>query len=181
MTDDKTPATLPKSLVETLPSSGGIAAEINDLTFSLGRLRKELDKQRKRGAIASARSFVVLHRLKDKFEALDKAFSALYQEFKSQVLPEIFESEGITSLPLAEGYRVGIRHDTRASIRKGMKDAAYAWLRENGLDDLVTETVNSSTLSAAAEFELEEHCREFPEDLFNVVLVPTTSVTVTRK
>ena len=53
--------------------------------------------------------------------------------------------------------------------------------KEPPSNSLVTETVNSSTLSAAAKFELEEHGREFPEELFNVALVPTTSVTATKK
>lgn len=178
MTD--APATLPKSLIETLPTSVVLAKLVNEALAALTKLRLNLEVSRRRGAVSSARSFVVLHRLKDKLEELDKTFSALYEQYKKEVLPELFEDEGITSLPLAEGFRVGIRGDFRASIREGKREEAYAWLKQNGLSNLITDTVNSSSLSAAARYESEENGKDFPEALFNVAIIPTTSVTKTK-
>jgi hypothetical protein len=57
-----------------------------------------------------------------------------------------------------------------------MKEAAFEWLRENGLGELITETVNASTLSAQARKMLEDGT-ELDADIFNVSVFPTTSIT----
>ncbi len=174
------PSTLPKSLVETLPSSVGIAKSVNLMLVALDTLARELKGQERRGAIALARSFVVLHRLKDKFDDLDKAFSALFEDYKSNILPEMLDDENLPHVPLSEGFRVGISHAWRASIKKGMREEAYQWLTDNGLSNLITDTVNSSSLAAAAKYEAEENNIDFPEKLFSVARIPTTSVTRTK-
>lgn len=175
------PVTLPKSLIDTLPGSSDVAIAINELSTMIETLATRLQKARERGAIPLARAFVVMHRLKDKLDSLDKQFSTLYEPYKTTIIPEMFEAENITSLPLSEGFRVGVSQNFRASIRKDCKEDAYKWLRENGLGDLITDTVNASSLSAAAKYELEENGIEFPEAMFNVAIVPNTSVTVTKK
>lgn len=169
--------TLPRSLVDTLPSSAQVAHDIRVLTDTIAKLTKEADKASKKGAINMARAFVVLHRLKAMLDELDKAYSTLFERYKTQVLPELFEAEGVTSLPLAEGFRVGVNYAWRASIREGMRDKAFNWLRTNGFEDLISSTVNSSTLSAAAKHAQTEDNKEFPTDIFNVAQVPGASVT----
>ena len=171
------PDTLPRTLVDTLPTSLAVAADVATMLGHIAKLSKEADKASKKGAINMARAFVVLHRLKEKFGDLDKAYSELFERYKTQVMPELLEAEGVTSLPLAEGFRVGISHAWRASIREGQRDKAFHWLRTHGFVDLITTTVNSSTLSAAAKHAMTEDNVEFPTDLFNVALVPNTSVT----
>lgn len=55
---------------------------------------------------------------------------------------------------------------------------AYKWLRDNELGPLIKETVNSSSLSAAAK-ELMENGKELPDDLFK--LHTKDGVSITRK
>jgi hypothetical protein len=179
MNDTTTPATLPKSLVDTLPSSAGIAKQIDVLVAALVALDREMLAQCKKGAVPAARSFVVLRRLKDKFEGLDKSFKALYTQYAVERIPELFEAEGVPHVPLAEGYRVGVSNKFYASIKEGMRDKGWAWLKKHGLSALITETVNSSSLSAAIKHEIEENNLEPPADLFTTAWVPNTSVTKT--
>lgn len=56
------------------------------------------------------------------------------------------------------------------------KQAAYWWLRLNGMGSLITETINASTLSAAARKQMEDG-KDLPETYFKVDIVPNTSVT----
>lgn len=177
---EKTQATLPKSYVEMLPKAGEIALDLGAMVLNIQHLSKELEKVRKKGAIPTAKAFVVLHRLKDKMDAAQKVFTAVFEEYKNTVLPEMLEAEGVTSLPLAEGFRVGVNHRWAASIREGMKDQAYQWLREHKLDDIITSTINSSTLSATAKSLSEDDNIDLPDDLFNVAIIPNTSVTRTK-
>lgn len=177
----KIPAALPKSYLDRLPGAVQTSQAISILTAALEKLSKELEGSAKLGAISAAKSFVVLRRLKDKVEQFETAFQTVFDRYQKEIIPELFEAEGVTSLPLAEGFRVGISNKFYASIKKDQRDAAWKWLRKHGLSELITETVNSSSLSAAIKHEVEENNLEPPEDLFTTAYVPNTSVTVTKK
>jgi len=104
---------------------------------------------------------------------------------KFSALPEAFEDEGIKSFTTTDGYRVTVSQLLRASCNKDHKFEAYQWLRENGFENIVTETVNAGTLSSVARMLLEgtdpdAEVHELPDELFNVNITPTTSVTKTK-
>ena len=96
-------------------------------------------------------------------------------------IPKAFEREGITTFTTKSGYRVTVSERYVASIKKENKDEAYAWLRKNGLDALIVETVNASTLSAAGKAMIEEKGKELPEALFTTAYLPGTSLTKVKK
>lgn len=180
-TSTESPAVLPASLVAALPIAKEVIINLSINLDLVKLLERDMEDAHKQGAIGLARAFVVLHRLKGIRDGIDKAFSALFENYKNVVLPEALEAEGVTSLPLAEGYRVGVSATTRASIKPDKKEEAYDWLRANGLGDIITPVVNASTLSGAARHMMEEDNQELPADLFSVALMTTTSVTATRK
>lgn len=125
--------------------------------------------------IELSRFFVQVRTLKDKIEATVKPFDAFYEQLAKVTIPETFDRHGVPSVTLDEGYRVTVSHGVRASIRGGVdKEAAYRWLADNGLGDIVTRTVNASTLSAVAKTMQEEN-RELDADLFNVAVLANTS------
>lgn len=131
--------------------------------------------------IELARFFVSVRQMKDHLEAEIKPFDAFYEQLAKVTLPETFDRHGVPSVTLDEGYRVQVSHAVRASIRGGVdKEAAYAWLRDNELAEIVTETVNASTLSAVAKTMAEEN-KELPSDLFNVAVLANTSFNRTKK
>lgn len=182
MTDEKKPkAPLPATIVAALPSSAKFAKALDALYKALAsEIAPQLVDARKDGAVSLARAFVAFHRLNDKLDAVCKAFEAQFAKLKGEVIPAAFEAEGVPNVSLSEGFRVGIAHNFRASIKEGMKDKAYHWLRANGMGDLITSTVNSSTLSAAAKHRTEDENKDMPEDLFTVAIMPNTSVTQTK-
>lgn len=142
--------------------------EIDDMIAA----KVELDNL---GPIELSRAFVRVRLLKDEMDAIMKSFDAFYEELAKVKLPAVFDMHKVPSITLDEGYRVTISHSMRASIRGGAdKQAAYEWLRSNGLGDIVTETVNASTLSAVAKTMAEEN-RELDADLFNVAVLANTS------
>jgi hypothetical protein len=67
-----------------------------------------------------------------------------------------------------------------ASIPGDKREAAYQWLRDNGYEGLIQETVNSSSLSGAAK-EMMANGNELPEDLFSVHTKDGISITRKRK
>lgn len=173
-------APLPPGLKAALPSAAKVAQASELLKAAVVALQTELDQSRRTGAASAARAYVVLHRVMAKLEADSKPLKALFDAYKNLLMPEALEDEGITSMPLAEGFRVGSSLTFRASIREGKKDEAFDWLRDNGHPDIISDTVNSSTLSAVASELMKDHCRELPAELFNVAIMPNTSVTATK-
>jgi hypothetical protein len=57
------------------------------------------------------------------------------------------------------------------------KERGFTWLRENEHEGLITETVNSITLSAFAKEMLEVNGTELPDDIFKVGTQAYTSIT----
>ncbi len=177
--NDKAPASsLPRSLVAAVPVSVKLAQAIDTTRQLLTALDAELSAIN--DPVQLARGFVVLRRLKDKIGDLDSAFTALYKSWSEDKFPEALETTGQKFIPLAEGFRVGVSITLRASIKEGMKDKAYHWLRAHKMGSLISSTVNASTLSKAAS-EMRDDNRDLPDDLFNVYDQSTTSVTQTDK
>lgn len=178
-TDDKAP--LPKSIRDALPAAGEVMQHVAAIEKLFPVLTKQMAAAEKAGAVELARAFVVLHRLREVVLSDEKSrlkpLGALFREYSETRCPAAFEQAGITSAPLSEGLRVGVSYAFRASIKKDMKDPAYAWLRANKLPDIITTTVNASSLSAALKCLRDEHNVEAPEKLFNAADVPYTSVT----
>lgn len=102
-------------------------------------------------------------------------FQKHLDNLRQDKIPTAFKEAGITSLTV-DGYRYTISQTLRASIKPETKEDAYQWLRDNDLGDLIIETVNASTLAAQAR-KMAEDGLELEPDLFNVNIVPTTSIT----
>jgi len=123
--------------------------------------------------------------LDDQLTAVQEAVSKLAERVrygKEVSFPARLDDEEMKSFNAQSGNRVtrtariyaSIISDTTGEIVK----RAYEWLRNNELGSLIKETVNSSSLSAAAK-ELMENGRELPDDLFK--LHTKDSVSITRK
>lgn len=169
---------LPPSLLNTLPNAIDLFNLISRQQRLIAALTREL-QQLSQDPIRLARAYVVMHRLREELDLVVSTYNKLYEQYAKELIPATFEQAGITSLPLAEGYRVGVSVRIWASIKKDQREAAHTWMRDNGFESLITETVNASALSAAVKTYGEEQNREFPSDLFTTAIVPNTSVTPT--
>jgi hypothetical protein len=124
-----------------------------------------------------ARAFVALYKINKGLEALQKLVGSLEAAYKTEVLPDTFELDQITSIPLKEGYRVTLSAKLRASVRGGKQPGAIKWLTSEGHGDIVKPSINANTLSSLATTLLREDLKELPDDLFNVAIQPAVSVT----
>jgi len=106
---------------------------------------------------------------------IEKRAKKLLTNLKQVVVPTLFEEKDVKTISM-KGYRFTVTQTYRASIQGGMKEDAFAWLRENELGDLITETVNAQTLSSAAKALLDEGI-DLDPDLFNAYYQNNTSIT----
>lgn len=161
-----------------------IIEDVVDLRDKLEKLLPPIgspeDDSPKQSALVSAEYYVRLRSLHDEVDALKKLLYKAMDDYETVVVPAVFEVEGATSVNLAIGYRVTISEVIRASIPAETKGAAYNWLQENNLGDLITSTVNASSLSATARALLVEG-KELPAPLFKTAILPQVSMTKLKK
>lgn len=141
----------------------------------------ELDKAKAGGAAELARLYSTarLH-----YEIVGEAMKGVGQlvDLMNRVyIPEAFENEKISTLTDADtGDRVTITQRMLASIPADNRELAYAWLRENGHESLITETVNASSLSAFAKTQMEAGF-ELPDEIFKTTIMNQVSLTRGKK
>lgn len=111
--------------------------------------------------------FIQIEEAAARLDDANKAFQSLLSFTREVSLPERMDEEMTKSFSSSSDDQVVRTSRTFASILSGKTDDAFKWLRDNGYASLIKETVNSSSLSAAAK-ELIENGMELPDDLFGL-------------
>ena len=117
--------------------------------------------------------------INDLWEHLKKRVNAIEKHvdmLSYNVLPTMFEHQGVKTISLPEVGRVTVNVRFTASWVEGGKEKALEWLRQTGNDGLIIETVASSTLKSFAKTETLAG-RPLPEDLFRVGTARHISIT----
>lgn len=172
------------TMLQALPAVYDWMKVCDAMSAALPKLREDLNTAEHSGSTQAARAFLSLYAVKQRLDEQKKAFDALFEDMKETRIPECLDVEGITHVPLEEGWRIQTAETMYVSVVKGMRDQAMSWLRETAthskdggaLADLIIETINASTLSAAARFLLENQSVDLPSELFESSFVLTTSV-----
>lgn len=124
-----------------------------------------------------ARHYIAVRQLYDRMDEINKTIGDLKRHMAEELIPQAFEREGVSTLTLAEGFRVTISAQVRASTRD--MAAGIEWMKQHGYEAIVKETINASTLSALAK-DLGSRNEELPDDVFNVYIMNNTSITKTK-
>jgi len=96
-----------------------------------------------------------------------------YDHIRISALPEQMEEEGLGGMKVDGVGRVILTSDINVKTKD--KTKAYEWLEEEGHGDLVTETVNASSLKALLRRRLRDG-EEVPEDVFEVKPLTRASI-----
>lgn len=105
--------------------------------------------------------------LNDKLDAYRKRVFHVMDQINKSVLPGQMEKHDQDSVRLP-GLGKSLSVQTKTSATMVDKAAGFAWLRERGLDDLITETVNAGTLSSTLRQLALEQGIEPPDDAIKV-------------
>ena len=74
--------------------------------------------------------------LKDKKRDIEK--------ISGEIIPTLLSEMGLSSLKLADGSAVDVKPYYAANISSKNREAAYNWLRENGLGDIIKNEISVS-------------------------------------
>ena len=64
-------------------------------------------------------------------------------EISSRIIPELLAEQGLSEIKLADGSKVSVKKEFRCTLPKDLdkRDAAYKWLRDQGLGDIIKNNV----------------------------------------
>ena len=85
-----------------------------------------------------------LQGLEDNIQSKEEEIKKLKEQadkIASEIIPNMLAEQGLSSLKLADGSAVEVGKSYSCTIKKDGTDAAYQWLRENGLGDLIKNEV----------------------------------------
>lgn len=168
-----------QSAISSMESGMAAQFQSNEANRFYNAIGRYLDPDLPASVLAAR--LVALREFSDMLDVIVKPIAGHLDAMKSQILPDAYARDGITTQTLDTGHRVTLSTKYFASMLPDQKTGAMAWLRENGLADLIYETVNAQTLSAAGKAMIENEGRELPEEYFRAHLKPNISVTKTSK
>ena len=75
-----------------------------------------------------------------------KSKKAEADDIGSRVIPELLAEQGLSEIKLADGSKVSVRKEFRATVPKDdmKREAALQWLRDQGLGDIIKNNVTVS-------------------------------------
>ena len=111
----------------------------------------EQDQRQDLNSVNDAKSLsdqvMKLKSLEDELEEKEKELKELKRNIdlvSGEVIPTMMQEMNISTLKLADGSSVEVKPVYGASITVANKEAAYTWLRENGLGDLIKNEITVS-------------------------------------
>jgi hypothetical protein len=155
-------------------SVDSIVQELADIIGRVEDMAANIDDVRIMDVGEAAEEYVRCRLIDGAVEDLEKVITAAKEKLSKEVVPEVFNTKKCTTFTSKLGYRVTVIAACMASIKDKVR--GYAWLRENEMGSLITETVNAQTLASVAK-DMKSDNRDLPADIFNVAWQNRTSVT----
>lgn len=118
---------------------------------------------------------------KDELElvtALKSALEKRHDWLRTAVTPALMDERGITTITIAGIGRVALQDDVFVSVPAETKQQAHTWFDDMGFGDLITKTINGSTLAAWIRKRIKSGDELPPAELVKVT--PYTRAQITR-
>jgi len=94
---------------------------------------------------------VQMKRLQEEIDVLDekdKALKIQLDDLRLKRIPELMDQLEVKNATFEGIGRVQLASDLYCSTKAGQKDMAMQWLRDLGLDDMISETYNATSMKA---------------------------------
>lgn len=125
--------------------------------------------------VEMAEMFRLLRELYETADRIKKHYGKAFDWLRVHYIPNRMDDLGASSIKLPGLGRLGLTDDLR--VKTLDKDGAFRWLEEQDLGDLITETINASTLKATLRRMLQKG-EQVPDNLFE--LAPFTRANLTK-
>jgi ABC-type Fe3+-citrate transport system substrate-binding protein len=118
-----------------------------------------------------------------------KSTKAEIQKVSGDIIPTMMSEMGLAELKLYDGSHLKVSTSYRATITEANKEAAFNWLRENGLGDIIKNEISVSfgrnednkaadyaELAKSSVRERIEAGKEMPTEIFGVFSENKTTI-----
>lgn len=156
------------ALIEALDAT---LLALDENGFSVADWAQECDELPPQDA---ARVMAKLEYANELADTLKKTIGKVYDWSRMKLVPLAMESAGVDLLRVDGVGRVSLTADINLKVLN--KDKQYTWLEEIGAPDIITETVNASTLKALIRRRMKAG-EEVPDDIFSVTAFTRASIT----
>lgn len=136
----------------------------DDIRATLGTINEAVGAAKAKGLVDLAKAYYALKEGYAELDAARKQVYAVLDSIDKFELPKMFEDADVDLIRIPELGR-SFYPQMKYSARVQDKDALMNWLRERGQEDLISETVNSSTLAGYLKNLLLEEGVEIPEEI----------------
>jgi len=160
------------SLADNLARLDALTAELQSIGKAINTNIREIEDGGN-----PVQTAVAYHNTRESYEGLDEARKGIYEmsdRLNKFLVPQALEKAGTDSIRIPSLARSFYIVKKFSATIIGPKEAAYDWLRENGLSELVQPTVNAGTLTNALKTLILEEGRDAPEELFKFSSYNTT-------
>jgi len=89
-----------------------------------------------------------LQRQKEELDETAKALNTQIDILRLKEIPEMMDQMEVRNVTFQGIGRIQLAADLYCSTKAGQKDAAMLWLRDMGLDDMISETYNATSMKA---------------------------------
>lgn len=94
------------------------------------------------GVAALAKRAKVLEKELDDLERVVKERKEQHRKLMEETIPEALASLGMKSFRMEDGSSIDVKPFYSASISEARRAEAFQWLRDNGFDDIIKNTVS---------------------------------------
>lgn len=111
-------------------------------------------------------------------EALEEDLKNVNAEFdvlRFEAIPERMEIDKVENVRYEGIGLVTLTGDIRMNVLAANRQNLFSWFRKNKLGDLISETVNSSTLKSWVKKRMKEG-KPYPSELLNVTPITRASI-----
>lgn len=125
--------------------------------------------------VGAVRFMHTMQGLNAQADAVKTTIGKVYDWSRMGLVPEKMEEAGVDGFTVTGIGRVSLTADLSVSMPD--KAAGYAWLNDHDLGDLITETVNASSLKAVIRRRMRDG-QEVPGEIFRIS--PFTRASITK-
>lgn len=112
-----------------------------DLRKEADRLKSDLSTDSLADITSECNKLMALQDEIEKTKDLLKDLETKERFLSREVIPNLLHQVGVSEIKTTDGATVQVKPFIKASITKANQEKAFAWLRDNGLDDIIKNQV----------------------------------------
>ena len=108
-----------------------------DLRKEAEKLKTDLSSDSLADITSECNKLMTLHHEIKKIEERLKELQSQERNLSQEVIPNLLHEVGVSEIKTIDGATVQVKPFIKASITKANQEKAFAWLRDNGFEDII--------------------------------------------